>query len=112
MCLRIFRKFLSYLLIPEKKMHFKKYFLLIAVLPFLPIVGQSEGEQEFRKIENNAFKVGERLTFDVKYGFVTAGVASFHIPKIRKISGREAYHVTFEVSTVSSFDWMYKVRDR
>lgn len=66
----------------------------------------------FRKVENNAFKVGEKLTFDVKYGFVTAGIATFYIPKIKRISGRDAYHVTFEVNSVPSFDWIYKVRDR
>ncbi|QQS35172.1 MAG: DUF3108 domain-containing protein [Ignavibacteriales bacterium] len=67
---------------------------------------------EFRKLENIAFKEGEKLTFDVKYGFVTAGVAVMQIPKIKRISGRDAYHVTFEVNTVPSFDWIYKVRDR
>jgi len=34
------------------------------------------------------------------------------IPQMRRISGREAYHVTFEVNSVPSFDWIYKVRDR
>jgi hypothetical protein len=67
---------------------------------------------EFRKLENKAFKEGEKLTFDVKYGFVTAGIAVMQIPKIKKISGRNAYHVTFEVNTVPSFDWIFKVRDR
>lgn len=66
----------------------------------------------FKKIDNKAFKVGERLTFDVKYGFVTAGVAEYHIPKIVKISGRDAYNVTFKVSSVPTFDAFYKVRDR
>lgn len=69
-------------------------------------------KDEFRKIENKAFKVGEKLTFNVNYGFVTAGIATFHIPRIRRISGRDAYHVTFEVNTVPSFDWIFKVRDR
>lgn len=68
--------------------------------------------QEFRKLENKAFKEGEKLTFEVKYGFVTAGIAVMQIPKIKRISGRDAYHVTFEVNTVPSFDWIFKVRDR
>jgi len=72
----------------------------------------AQKKDEFRKIENNAFREGEKLTFDVKYGFVTAGVASFEIPKIKRISGREAYHVLFEVNTVSTFDNFFKVRDR
>ena len=71
-----------------------------------------KNDDEFRTVENNAFKVGEKLTFDVKYGFVTAGIATFYIPKLKRISGREAYYITFEVNTVPSFDWIYKVRDR
>ena len=69
-------------------------------------------ESEFRKLENKAFKVGEKLTFDVKYGFVTAGIAVMQIPKLKRISGRDVYHVTFGVNTVPSFDIFYKVRDR
>ncbi len=67
---------------------------------------------EFRTIKNNAFKVGEKLTFDVKYGFVTAGVAEFSIPKITRLAGREVYNVLFRVNSVPAFDAFYKVRDR
>lgn len=67
---------------------------------------------KFRKLENNAFTIGEKLTFEVKYGFVTAGVAVMEIPKIRRISGREVYQVTFKVNSIPSFDPFYKVRDR
>jgi hypothetical protein len=83
--------------------------LIIAALSFAFIPNSSE---EFRKLENSAFKVGEKLTFDVKYGFVTAGVAVMAIPSLKRISGRNAYHVTFEVNTVPAFDMFYKVRDR
>jgi len=72
---------------------------------------QSSGS-DFRKIDNKAFKLGEKLTFDVKYGFVTAGVATMRIPEIKKITGRDTYKVLFEVNSVSDFDWIYKVRDR
>ena len=68
--------------------------------------------EEFRGLENKAFKEGEKLTFDVDYGFVTAGIAVMEVPRIKRISGRNAYHVTFEVNTVPSFDVFYKVRDR
>lgn len=72
----------------------------------------SAQKTDFKKIENKAFKVGEKLTFDVKYGFVTAGIAEMAIPKIVKITGRETYNVTFKVSSVPTFDAFYKVRDR
>jgi len=68
--------------------------------------------QDFRKLENNAFKEGEKLTFEVKYGFVTAGIAEMAIPKIKKLAGRDVYNITFHVNTVPAFDPFFKVRDR
>lgn len=85
---------------------------LIIIVLFIAAIQVSAQDTQFRTIENNAFDVGERLTFDVKYGFVTAGVAEMYIPKKRKIAGRDVYHVTFKVNSVSSFDSFYKVRDR
>jgi hypothetical protein len=73
---------------------------------------KDKNNEEFRTIDNKAFKVGEKLTFDVKYGFVTAGVAVMQIPELKRISGREVYHVMFQVNSVPSFDWLFKVRDR
>ncbi|HRI47668.1 MAG TPA: DUF3108 domain-containing protein [Ignavibacteriaceae bacterium] len=89
-------------------------FVLKFVFTFilLSILTTNAQTSEFRKIENNAFREGEKLTFDVKYGFVTAGVAVMSIPRIRKISGRNAYHVNFEVNSVPNFDWVFKVRDK
>ncbi len=84
-------------------------FFVMLVLSLTSIKGQNK---EFRKLENNAFSVGEKLTFDVKYGFVTAGVAVMEIPKIKTIAKRNTYHITFNVNSVSSFDPFFKVRDR
>jgi hypothetical protein len=86
--------------------------LLIIIFLFASAASQPKDSEGFRKLENNAFKQGEKLTFDVKYGFVTAGVATMHVPRIRKLSGRDVYHIIFEVNSVPSFDWVYKVRDR
>ncbi|HPN37623.1 MAG TPA: DUF3108 domain-containing protein [Melioribacteraceae bacterium] len=85
---------------------------LIIFVFFTLILNIFAQQTTFRKLENKAFKEGEKLTFDVKYGFVTAGIAVMQIPKIKKISGRDAYHVTFSVNTVPTFDSFYKVRDR
>lgn len=69
-------------------------------------------KSEFRTVQNNAFRVGEKLTFNINYGFITAGVAIMQIPKLQKISGRETYHIDFKVNSTSTFDLFYKVRDR
>lgn len=91
----------------------KYFFLFVLVSATLFFNGMTfSPPDDFRKVENKAFKVGEKLTYDVKYGFVTAGIATFNIPRYKKISGRNVYHVTFEVNTVPSFDWIFKVRDR
>lgn len=87
-------------------------FLLLSFMsPFVLSKGKDDDNTEFRKIDNKAFKVGEKLTFDVKYGFVTAGVATMAIPRMRRIVGRNVYDITFDVNSVPSFDWIYKVRD-
>jgi hypothetical protein len=91
-------------------MFVNKTLLILSV--FLSSFGVTIKDDNFRKIDNKAFKVGEKLTFDVNYGFVTAGIATMEIPRIRRISGRNAYNVVFEVNTVPSFDWIFKVRDR
>jgi len=85
--------------------------ILFLVLVFTFSVN-AQKSNEIRKQENKAFKEGEKLTFDINYGFITAGVATMSIPRIKRISGRDAYYVTFEVNSVPSFNWLYKVRDR
>jgi hypothetical protein len=72
----------------------------------------SSVSKEFRKIKQNAFKPGEKLTFEINYGFVTAGEAVMEIDKnYQNINGRKCYDIRFNVNSTSSFDWVYKVRD-
>ena len=88
------------------------FFILFSVQNLSANGGEKDFANGFRKLKNNAFQIGEKLTFDVKYGFVKAGIATMEIPQKKKISGRDVYHVTFNVNSVPSFDWFYKVRDR
>ena len=90
----------------------KHLLLLVLLLAFFTESNFAQKVTHFRKLENKAFTVGEKLTFEVKYGFVTAGVAVMEIPKMKRISGRDVYQITFKVSSLPSFDAFYKVRDR
>jgi len=97
----------------KKHRFFNKSNLLFLLIILLKLSSQSIAQKsEFRKVDNKSFAVGEKLTFDVKYGFVTAGVAEFSIPKISRLAGRETYNVIFKVNSVPTFDPFYKVRDR
>lgn len=96
-------------------MYFNKWMYVLLLIGFSAISTSPQtalSKNEFRIVENKAFKEGEKLTFDLNYGFVTAGIAVMEIPRIKKISGRNAYHINFEVNSVPSFDMFYKVRDR
>lgn len=86
-------------------------FMIVLILLFVFSGSIYSQKSEFRKIENKAFKLGEKLIFEVNYGFITAGYAEYSIPKIVKIAGRDVYNVKFNVSSVSTFDPFYKVRD-
>jgi len=97
----------------KKHRFFNKSNLLFLLMILLKLSSQSIAQKsEFRKVDNKSFAVGEKLTFDVKYGFVTAGVAEFSIPKSSRLAGRETYNVIFKVNSVPTFDAFYKVRDR
>ena len=94
----------------RKYLNVVNFILILIIISFYSGAFSIAGDK-FRKLQNNAFVVGEKLTFAVKYGFVTAGIATMAIPSIKRISGREVYNITFDVSSVPSFDWIYKVRD-
>jgi hypothetical protein len=66
----------------------------------------------YRTIKQSAFGVGERLTFDVNYGMVTAGEAFMSIPRTDSLAGRRTYRIEFGVNSLPSFSWIYKVEDR
>jgi hypothetical protein len=66
----------------------------------------------YRKVKNSSFNVGERLVFDVSYGFITAGEAVMHVAAFDSIAGRRTYRVQFTVNSLPSFSWIYRVEDR
>lgn len=68
--------------------------------------------RQLRRVKNNAFSVGERLVFDVNYGYITAGEAVMAIAAYDSIAGRKCYRIQFTVNSLPSFSWIYKVEDR
>ena len=66
----------------------------------------------FRTVENRAFGLGERLVFDIRYGFLRAGEAIMAVSAIETVFTRPSYRITFEVNSTGAFSWIYKVRDR
>jgi hypothetical protein len=69
----------------------------------------------FCGINNISFKVDEEVSFTVYYAvagiYVNAGNATF-TSKLETVNNRPVYHITGDGKTNSSYDWIYKVRDR
>ena len=78
----------------------------------LEALKRAEAAPRLRTVANAAFGVGEKLTFDVNYGFITAGSAVLEIPAMDTIAGRSCYRVEFRVNSLPSFSWIYRVEDR
>jgi len=58
------------------------------------------------------FYPGEKLTFQVKWGFMPAGEVVLEILPIESINRVKSYHFVMIAKTYSFFDLLYKVRDR
>jgi len=102
---------------------------LIILLMLIPIIGIKATEPDsssigrakqsgdtvktdtLRQAMNNAFRSGEYCTFDVNYGFITAGEAILNVSDTL-YHRRKCYHVEFQLKSKPFFDTFYEVRDR
>lgn len=74
---------------------------------------QSNGDGfEYRVIPNNAYQVGERLKYGIKYAGVKAVNTEIAIVKDTVVRGRDCYKVEYKARTVPVFDNFYRVDDR
>jgi hypothetical protein len=63
-------------------------------------------------VKHNSFKRGERLEFEVSYGWIDAGEAIIEITEEKKsIAGRDVMHVVGKGNSMGTFNWFFKVRD-
>jgi len=65
-----------------------------------------------RIVPNQAFKVGEKLTFIIRYGPIVAGSSTMAIPEIVTINGSETYRIVTEAKSSAFFSAFFKVRDK
>ena len=78
----------------------------------LGLTNEQVSKFNFRYIKNEAFGFGERFDYNVGYKFIVAGTGYLQIasePVFRY--GRECYNIQFEVRSLESLDWLYRVRD-
>lgn len=91
-----------------------KKFVFILLLTVLTFSRLSAGD-DFCGVRNTAFTAGENLTFTVFYSvagiYVNAGTANF-ITTVESMNNKPSYHIVATGTSNSSYDWIFKVRDR
>ena len=81
---------------------------LVMCISTIPVAAQL-----LRSVDNTAFGFGERLEYNVQYMGITGGKASFTIgTDAVQVHGHSCYDVRFDVASLESLDWLYRVRDR
>lgn len=68
--------------------------------------------QELAKVSEPVFKVGEKLSYKMQYGFFTAAEADIRVEASDKKMPAPAFHLIAEGKTAGTFDVFYKVRNR
>lgn len=64
-------------------------------------------------VNQSAFKIGEKLTYRLHYGFVDAGEATVEVKATDYTRlGREFFHVVGKGRSLGAFSWFFKVKDR
>jgi len=86
--------------------------LMVADSAIVDTIGEASPQRLDRFIPNHAFDVGEKLTFDVRYGFITAGHATMEVQdKIMVRDSFPAYRIVSTARSTKTFDLFFKVRD-
>ena len=65
-----------------------------------------------RYVENIAFGLGEKLHFDIGYGFINAGYATLSVDELVEYNGRPCYQIISTANSNKFFSSFYRVEDR
>lgn len=90
----------------------KRYLLLNIPVVFVFIISLACPGAVMGDSKDLPFHTGEKMTFQVKWGYILAGGATIELLPFAKIDGKDAYHILFTARTSEFVDMFYKVRDR
>lgn len=98
-------------------MHAKKqamYLLLLAMFIMAAAVsaGNEKAASDPPPAGNLPFYPGEKLTYQLSWGFIPAGEAVLEVLPVETYNGIEAFHFVLTTRTNAVVDVFYKVRDR
>lgn len=76
-------------------------------------IANNNKSKNFRYVQNEAYGFGEKLEYKVGHKLMTVGTGYFYIqPNPIYKYGRPCYDIRFEVKSLPSLEWLYKVQDQ
>ncbi len=96
------------------KLMFKRLFLLVCLLVLnTDVFAQTDQVvPPLRKLNQQAFKVGETIKYRIHYGVINAGIAELKVGGIEEKNGRATYHVVGTGRSIGMAEVFFKTRDR
>lgn len=83
------------------------------ILILLLVLHSFQSFSQLQNVKEPVFRVGERLEYRLRYGFITAAEASIRVEASdAQFDSRPVYHLVAEGRTAGSFNLFYKVRNR
>lgn len=89
--------------------------VLISGMAFSLSIGQPTiRRSDFKPVKNAElpFKAGEKLNYNIQYGFVKAGEAELKIQSLTTRRGAPTFHMVGTGKTVGMTDWFFHTEDR
>jgi hypothetical protein len=90
---------------------FLKTGYIIFLLLFLPVLSRSMAAETVAESAPSFFP-GEKLSYNLRWGFIPAGRATLAVLPITQFYGQPAHHFLLTAESNSFIDAFYKVRDR
>ncbi|RMH64296.1 MAG: DUF3108 domain-containing protein [Calditrichaeota bacterium] len=97
----------------QKRMVKMTRFILLLLTALSTVWGALPGDSTRMAVHSNVypFQPGEKLTFRLRYGFITAGSAVMEVRNTVLDDSTTALNFHTTARSSSGFDWIYKVRD-
>jgi hypothetical protein len=87
---------------------------LTVPVPTPPLARPARAQESgfaWRQEENQAFIVGERISYKVRYGVVPSGSAVMEVAAVEDAQGRPAFHLALNARSNKSVDAFHKIRE-
>ncbi len=90
---------------------------LLTVLLLASVISIQAGKKDntikvYKKLSQTPFAVGENISYRIHYGLMNAGTANIQVKGIKKIRGKDTYHMVGTGKSAGMVHWLFPTNDR